>query len=247
MRFNYLTFFFHFFRRLDENQITNIPTRSFAAYRRLVRLDLSKNPIYNIHEDAFQGLSSLQKLSLYSTELTTLPETIFSKHTRALQILLLHKNKLTCLPMKIFSNLTSLTTLSLFDNNLETITNAEILFFALKSLRLLHLAKNPWNCDCRLAGLIDYLKENDVEKSGAFCATPIQLLNIKLIDISKSQLVCQRRINDYQCGSSQICPRECQCKSTGEFDCSNQHLETTNFLNNESISYPAGDQTTRDD
>ena len=55
----------------------------------------------------------------------------------------------------------------------------------------LHLGMNPLVCDCRLDGLISFLKENDVEKSGVVCGMPLGLKNLPLKFVKERDLVCQ--------------------------------------------------------
>ena len=130
-----------------------------------------------MHKDALHGLSRLTRLKLYETGLETLPKDLFSAeksngkgikvHTPKLQVLVAQKNRFRCLPKDLFRGLSQLDTVVLFDNELETVSAG--LLEPLTGLTTLHLAKNPLVCDCRLEGLISFLKDKDVEKSGAFC------------------------------------------------------------------------------
>lgn len=49
-------------RRLEQNYITELPTKAFAHHRRLKRIDLSNNNISRVAYDAFAGLKSLTSL-----------------------------------------------------------------------------------------------------------------------------------------------------------------------------------------
>ena len=219
--------------RLDDNMLTEIPGRAFAAYKKLLKLDISRNPIVKIDEKGFEGLENLNKLSCYDTQIEVLPANVFSEYTKNLEILLLHKNRLKCLPFDSFNSLTGLTTLSLFDNKLESIPPG--LFQPLKSLRLLHLAKNPIKCDCKLKDLVQYLKENDVERSGAVCggASPKNLLRVNLPDLKFSELNCLIGHSNYpdQCNEHiKICPKFCECNSLGKINCIDSGIKDLKFL-----------------
>ena len=144
-----------------------------------------------MHDQSLANLQNLKTLKIVQTKLSTLPSLLFQT-TRQLKTLLLHKNNLKCLPKNIFRNLNELNTLSLINNKLETLDGA--LFGddrALPELKTLHLGMNPLVCDCRLDGLISFLKENDVEKSGVVCGMPLGLKNLPLKFVKERDLVCQ--------------------------------------------------------
>jgi len=51
-----------FFRRLEQNRITQLEANSFSHMPKLVRLDLSKNNIISAHPETFKGLKQLNSL-----------------------------------------------------------------------------------------------------------------------------------------------------------------------------------------
>ncbi|XP_030754149.1 protein slit-like, partial [Sitophilus oryzae] len=63
--------------RLEQNEITNIPNKAFAIYKRLRRIDLSNNKISRIAPDAFVGLKGLTSLVLYGNKIKELPAGVF--------------------------------------------------------------------------------------------------------------------------------------------------------------------------
>ncbi|XP_031696126.1 slit homolog 3 protein-like [Anarrhichthys ocellatus] len=48
--------------RLEQNLIKSVPAGAFSSYKKLKRIDLSKNQISDIADDAFSGLRSLTSL-----------------------------------------------------------------------------------------------------------------------------------------------------------------------------------------
>ena len=88
----------------------------------------------------FDGLTSLEELSLGTNALTTLPGGVFDDLT-ALRDLSIEQNRLTELPDEVFDNLTSLTSLDLRDNRVLTELPDEV-FDNLTALRTLRLRGN---------------------------------------------------------------------------------------------------------
>ncbi|KAF2354451.1 Leucine-rich repeat [Trinorchestia longiramus] len=99
-------------RRLEQNQITEVPSRAFAPYRKLRRIDLSNNQIATIAGDAFHGLKALSSLVLYGNKIAELETGVFAGLT-SLQLLLLNANMITCLRRDVFADLRSLNLLCL--------------------------------------------------------------------------------------------------------------------------------------
>ncbi|KZS13362.1 SLIT protein [Daphnia magna] len=93
--------------RLEQNQITEIPAKAFAAYKKLKRVDLSNNQISSIAGDAFHGLKSLTSLILYGNRITELPAGMFHGLT-SLQLLLLNANRISCVRRDSFKDLHNL-------------------------------------------------------------------------------------------------------------------------------------------
>ena len=105
----------------------------------MLDLDLSYNNILNIEVVAFQGLTSLQVLSLEGNLLTTLHLDIFHD-LNSLTTLHLHNNLLFQLDLGTFQGLDNLTNLKLDGNQLEVLQNG--LFHGLVNLRGLYLYGN---------------------------------------------------------------------------------------------------------
>ncbi|KAI1731910.1 leucine rich repeat domain-containing protein [Ditylenchus destructor] len=177
--------------RLEGNRIAFIPNHAFRNLRNLVRLDLSKNVIQDITEDAFFGLSSLNTLMLFANNLTELPPQLF-RPLISLQLLLLNTNKLQCLRKEVFKGLNKLNLLSLYDNQIKSIQNGT--FSDLHSLQTLHLARNPLICDCNLEWLAELLSEKPMETSGARCHLPKRLSKRRLGSIPPNKFRCKEML-----------------------------------------------------
>uniref|UniRef100_A0A4W5PLK4 Slit guidance ligand 1 n=1 Tax=Hucho hucho TaxID=62062 RepID=A0A4W5PLK4_9TELE len=159
---------------------------------------------------------------------------------------LLNANKIHCIRATAFQDLENLALLSLYDNKIQTLAKGT--FAPLHSIQTLHLAQNPFVCDCNLKWLADYLRSNPIETSGARCASPRRLANKRIGQIKSKKFRCSgtedTRLNN-ECNSKPVCPAKCRCEAN-VVDCSNlrltkfpEHLpaSTTELrLNNNDIS-----------
>ncbi|XP_044259557.1 protein slit isoform X2 [Tribolium madens] len=210
--------------RLEQNEIVEIPTKAFAAHKRLRRIDLSNNKISKIASDAFQGLKALTSLVLYGNKIKDLPAGVFQGLV-SLQLLLLNANEITCIRKDTFSDLHSLSLLSLYDNNIQSLANGS--FDSLRSIQTLHLARNPFICDCNLKWLAEYLHRNPIETSGARCDTPKRMQRRRIEALKDEKFKCQEEFRTRFAGECLIdnaCPSGCTCDGT-VVDCSGKGLK----------------------
>uniref|UniRef100_A0A674CV94 Slit homolog 3 (Drosophila) n=1 Tax=Salmo trutta TaxID=8032 RepID=A0A674CV94_SALTR len=196
--------------RLEQNLIKNIPAGAFSPYKKLKRM----RPSCVFAPSTFKNML-LSCLSL--------------------SFRLLNANKINCLRVNTFQDLQSLNLLSLYDNKLQTISKG--LFAPLRSIKTLHLAQNPFICDCHLKWLADYLFDNPIETSGARCSHPRRLANKRISQVKGKKFRCTGRprphfspgTEDYrsrlsgECFQDLVCPEKCRCEGT-VVDCSNLKL-----------------------
>eukprot|EP01096_Ripella_sp_DP13-Kostka_P013510 TRINITY_DN587_c0_g1_i3.p1 TRINITY_DN587_c0_g1~~TRINITY_DN587_c0_g1_i3.p1 ORF type:complete len:1377 (+),score=731.02 TRINITY_DN587_c0_g1_i3:157-4287(+) len=117
------------------NLLESIPGPSFAAFEKLVKLDLSHNKITKL-PDEITEIVSLQELYLHNNALTELPESF--RMLTSLKKVNLANNMLTGLPEEL-SNLFHLEYLNVNTNQLTKIPDSLIF---LVGLRFLDLSKN---------------------------------------------------------------------------------------------------------
>lgn len=213
--------------RLEQNQISSIPSHSFKNLKNLTRLDLSKNIITEIQPKAFLGLHNLHTLVLYGNNITDLKSDTF-EGLGSLQLLLLNANQLTCIRRGTFDHVPKLSMLSLYDNDIKSIS--EVTFQNLTSLSTLHLAKNPLICDCNLQWLAQINLQKNIETSGARCEQPKRLRKKKFATLPPNKFKCKGSesfVSMYadSCFIDSICPTQCDCYGT-TVDCNKRGLNT---------------------
>ncbi|KAM6956460.1 leucine-rich repeat, immunoglobulin-like domain and transmembrane domain-containing protein 1a [Aplochiton taeniatus] len=151
--------------RIEKTAIQRIPGDAFNYLSNLEFLWMSFNTLSALHPDSFRGLVNLEELRLDGNSLTAFPwESLM--HMPSLRLLDLHNNQLTSVSAEATTYIKNLTYLDLSSNNLLTVP-VEVLstWLAVKptqgpesSKMILGLHDNPWVCDCRLYGLVQFQK-----------------------------------------------------------------------------------------
>ena len=126
--------------RLNNNQLTSLPSNIFSGLTGLLSLQLNNNQLTSLPSGIFSGLTNLQYLYLNNNQLTSLPSNIFSGLT-SLQYLYLNYNQLTSLPSGLFSGLTSLQRVWIDNNQLTSLPSS--IFSGLTNLQRLWVNGNP--------------------------------------------------------------------------------------------------------
>ncbi|XP_028648583.2 leucine-rich repeat, immunoglobulin-like domain and transmembrane domain-containing protein 2 [Erpetoichthys calabaricus] len=156
--------------RIENSHLTELPQRSFSAVSALEFLWLNFNNITVMHLKSLEGLKTLTELRLQGNKLRSVPWTAF-QDTPILKILDLKHNRLDVLPEYALRYLPGLTYLDLSFNQLTVISKDVFLNWPLyhageqptkkedsSSNVVLALHDNPWLCDCRLKGFVQFVK-----------------------------------------------------------------------------------------
>ncbi|XP_039991841.1 leucine-rich repeat, immunoglobulin-like domain and transmembrane domain-containing protein 2 [Xiphias gladius] len=170
--------------RIENCHLTELPRRSFSKVSALEFLWLNFNEITLMNINCLEGLASLTELRLQGNKLTSVPWTAF-QDTPKLKILDLKHNRLEVLPEDALRHLTALTYLDLSFNKLSVISKDVFISWplyqtaekawgkeGLVSNVVLALHNNPWLCDCRLTGFVEFIRT---------VSTPIILMNSYLM------------------------------------------------------------------
>lgn len=156
--------------RIENCHLTELPRGSFSEVSTLESLWLNFNELTLMNMRSLEGLASLTELRLQGNKLTSVPWTAF-QDTPKLKILDLKHNRLDVLPEHALRHLSALTYLDLSFNQFSIIskdvfTNWPLYQTAGKawdkegvvSNVVLALHDNPWLCDCRLKGFVEFIR-----------------------------------------------------------------------------------------
>ncbi|KAI8522204.1 Bax inhibitor 1 [Branchiostoma belcheri] len=147
---------------LRYNQITTIPSGTFANLRKLQELHLGNNQITTIPSGVIANLPNLQTLYLFCNQITTIHSGAF-ENLPDLDRLKLRSNKMTAIPLSVFC-------LSLSTVKIE-----------------IDIYSNPWQCDCRMAPV----KLIHAFKNQIICAKPAKLKRRKLESVDPKEFICK--------------------------------------------------------
>ncbi|XP_035409576.1 leucine-rich repeat-containing protein 70 [Cygnus atratus] len=181
---------------LEGNNLTLVPSNAIGRLKNLERLSLSHNPIQSVHHFAFRGLNKLKYLSLKSVKLKEISANGFFGLNNLSQLILsyndleninsstftllnnlmylqLDRNKITSIGDGTFEKMgQSLKILSLAFNNITEL-QPEVLK-PLVSLTHLQVNYNPWNCSCKMLGLLNWLASSPISVK-IHCQNPLSM------------------------------------------------------------------------
>ncbi|MGH0148175.1 UNVERIFIED_CONTAM: hypothetical protein FKN15_012063 [Acipenser sinensis] len=156
--------------RIENSHLTELPRGSFSSAGALEYLWLNFNNITVMHIKSLEGLNNLTELRLQGNKLCSVPWTAF-QDTPHLNILDLKHNRLDVLPEYALRYLLGLTYLDLSFNQLTVIPKEVFVSWPLYHSAeqpgrreesppnvVLAIHDNPWLCDCRLKGFVQFIK-----------------------------------------------------------------------------------------
>uniref|UniRef100_A0A8D2JGD9 Leucine rich repeat, Ig-like and transmembrane domains 2 n=1 Tax=Varanus komodoensis TaxID=61221 RepID=A0A8D2JGD9_VARKO len=156
--------------RIENSHLTELHRGSFSNVSTLEYLWLNFNNITVMHLKSLEYLKDLTELRLQGNKLSSVPWTAF-QDTPALNILDLKHNRLDVLPEHALRYLSNLTYLDLSSNQLTVISKDVFYNWPVYqktqqlekkveaiSNAVLALHGNPWLCDCRLRGFVQFVK-----------------------------------------------------------------------------------------
>ncbi|XP_055453788.1 leucine-rich repeat, immunoglobulin-like domain and transmembrane domain-containing protein 2 [Psammomys obesus] len=176
--------------RIENSPLFELPQGVFTNMRTLQYLWLNFNNVTVIHLGALDDLPELRELRLEGNRLRSVPWTAF-RSTPLLRVLDLKHNQIDALPELALQFLANLTYLDISSNRLTVVAKGVFLNWPayqkqqqhgcgaeILSNMVLSLHNNPWECDCRLRGLVEFVKS---------IGSPFILVN--------SYLICQSPVS----------------------------------------------------
>uniref|UniRef100_A0A4W3I7B3 Slit homolog 1 protein n=1 Tax=Callorhinchus milii TaxID=7868 RepID=A0A4W3I7B3_CALMI len=208
--------------RLNNNEFTVLEaTGIFKKLPQLRKINLSNNKITDIEEGVFEGATGVNEVLLTGNRLETVHLKMF-KGLDSLKTLMLRSNKISCVSNDTFTGLSSVRLLSLYDNQITTVSPGA--FDTLHSLSTLNLLANPFNCNCHLAWLGEWLRKKRIVTGNPRCQKPYFLKEIPIQDVAIQDFTCDDGNDDNSCSPLARCPAECTCLDT-VVRCSNKGLK----------------------
>ncbi|XP_068184556.1 nyctalopin [Antennarius striatus] len=164
---------------LQENRINVIHDQSFQDLRRLENFYLNDNLLSDLPREVFKGLNHLKMLNLGGNQLINVSRTWFSDLVE-LEVLFLDRNQVLYIEEGTFENLTSLITLHLNSNNLTSLPFP--VFQPIYFLGRLYLFRNPWECNCALEWLQEWMENYKLVRDIP-CALPPPVAGLDLSEV----------------------------------------------------------------
>ncbi|BES88956.1 LRR_TYP [Nesidiocoris tenuis] len=184
------------FLDLAQNALRDLPGTKgiFDGLHSLTALNLERNVIQSVGEEAFRGISdTLSSLSLLNNLLTEFPTSAL-RPLSELRVLDIGFNLLTELPLDAFLGNPSLTLLALDGNPLSTVPGPAVAHLN-STLRGLSLGGRFLHCDCRLRWIAQWIRRGDLqvtsrERNPQFCGSPPRFLDVNFYNIEPEELTC---------------------------------------------------------
>ncbi|KPP69546.1 nyctalopin-like [Scleropages formosus] len=164
---------------LQDNRISVIHDQAFQDLQNLENFYLNDNLLADLPQHIFKGLYRLKMLNLGSNMLTNISKTWFSDLVE-LEVLYLDRNRLCVIEEGAFENLTSLISLHLNSNNLTSLPLS--VFQPVYFLGHLYVFRNPWECDCGLEWLKEWMESYKLVRDIP-CSSPSSVSGLDLSEV----------------------------------------------------------------
>jgi hypothetical protein len=181
---------------LADNKLFTLPSQSVFIYvSALTFLDLSNCSVANISQSIFKDITNVKYLNISHNSVHDIQYGTF-RLLKQLRCLDISFNKLTSLNVDVFINNVNLSDY-LPSDNYEACLETEVSSSEVK----VKADNNPWNCDCTLKFLFDYVSESISSQLNLTCKEPSRLENsswnaLKHVDCSTSTAPNVKLITD---------------------------------------------------
>lgn len=175
---------------LSSNRIRRIDNpMTFVNLENLEILDLAKNFIESINENAFKSIRNLKTIVLNYNRLIVLPETLFQNMKKLVSIHLSH-NYIEYVPVNAFRG-SGTKNLNLSDNRFSFLADNFLLELRNSGTRIVkfYFNQNPWQCSC-LIQILNEVKSMEVEYNN------VKYNGKYKVCVAKEEFACKRQPND---------------------------------------------------
>ncbi|NXI60618.1 LRIG2 protein, partial [Chloroceryle aenea] len=175
---------------LSYNQLTRLKESAFVGLGLLEKLNLGDNHINHIADGVFRGLTNLRTLDLRNNEISWAIEDANEAFVglSRLDKLILQGNQIKSITKKAFSGLEGLEHLDLSNNAVMSIQENA---FAQAHLKELVLNTSSLLCDCQLKWLPQWLADSHLQQAiSVSCAHPEWLAGQSLLSVDPADFVC---------------------------------------------------------
>ncbi|XP_069731703.1 leucine-rich repeats and immunoglobulin-like domains protein 2 [Phaenicophaeus curvirostris] len=175
---------------LSYNQLTRLKESAFVGLGLLEKLNLGDNRISHIADGVFRGLTNLRMLDLRNNEISWAIEDANEAFVglSRLNKLILQGNQIKSITKKAFSGLEGLEHLDLSNNAVMSIQENA---FAQEHLKELILNTSSLLCDCQLKWLPEWLTESGLQQAvNVSCAHPEWLAGQSPLSVDPDDFVC---------------------------------------------------------
>lgn len=173
---------------LSHCKLIKLEKGSLRRLANLIEIDLSHNFLTTVPSDALEDVAGLRELLMKENRLSYLPKDAF-RTTPDLVHLDVSFNNITFIHNQAFRSLTRLEVLKI-SGNYVTSVHVEMLK-SLVALHGFHVHFNPWDCDCILRVVREYmLKRNIATSIPPKCHTPERLQGKQWKTLPMNEFVC---------------------------------------------------------
>ncbi|KAK6637831.1 hypothetical protein RUM44_008253 [Polyplax serrata] len=158
----------------------------------LIEIDLSHNNIRTLHSDLFRECEKIREVRLSNNPIQKLEDGLFS-NLEFLQTVDFTGCHLHEIGSQVFWNVPALTTLELKGNRFTHLQLSAVEH--LHKLKNFGLTDNPWNCDCKLRPLRNWVVKRNLYSIPTGCREPLQIKDTLWNEVTDpDQFACKPRV-----------------------------------------------------
>lgn len=172
--------------------ITLIDKNSLSGMVVLIEIDLSYNNIRNLHRDLFRECEKIREVRLSNNPIQKLENGLFS-NLEYLQTVDFSGCKLHEIGPQVFWNVPALMTLELKGNRFTNLLLDSVEH--LHRLKDFGLTDNPWNCNCELRPLRNWVIKRNLYAVPTRCKEPIHMKDVLWNEVTDpNEFACKPKI-----------------------------------------------------